>query len=174
VLNRWKAWNEVAGHVHGISIDPVTGARSGGSDPRSDGAAIGYQSEVFEALKLRSLFGGMMIPLFVLGHFSHHIMTAITVPLIPFIRSAFSLDYAQSGLVVSAFSISYGIAQLPAGWLADRIAPRTLMTLSISGVAVVGMMVGFSQTYVLMILFLLMTLVCSFLLWGESKQRDHC
>jgi len=104
-------------------------------------------------MKLRSLLGGM-IPLFVLGHFSHHIMTAITVPLIPFIRSAFSLDYAQSGLVVSAFTISYGIAQLPAGWLADRIDPRTLMTISISGAAVVGVMVGLSQTYVLLILFL--------------------
>ncbi|HBB17578.1 MAG TPA: hypothetical protein DCZ97_11500 [Syntrophus sp. (in: bacteria)] len=42
VLNRWGSWNEVAGHAHGISIDPATGARSGGSDPRSDGAAIGY------------------------------------------------------------------------------------------------------------------------------------
>ncbi|MEI7672543.1 MAG: MFS transporter, partial [Deltaproteobacteria bacterium] len=104
---------------------------------------------------LRSIFGGM-IPLFVLGHFSHHIMTAITVPLIPFIRSSFSLDYAQSGLVVSAFSLSYGIAQLPAGWLADRIEPRMLMTISISGVALVGIMVGLSQSYVLMILFLIL------------------
>jgi gamma-glutamyltranspeptidase len=42
VLNRWGAWNELAGHAHGITIDPVTGARWGGSDPRSDGAAIGY------------------------------------------------------------------------------------------------------------------------------------
>jgi gamma-glutamyltranspeptidase/glutathione hydrolase len=42
VLNRWGAWNEVAGHAHGISIDPDTGTRAGGSDPRSDGAAIGY------------------------------------------------------------------------------------------------------------------------------------
>ena len=41
-LNRWPAWNELAGHAHGITIDPVTGVRSGGSDPRSDGAAIGY------------------------------------------------------------------------------------------------------------------------------------
>ncbi len=104
---------------------------------------------------LRSIFGGM-IPLFVLGHFSHHIMTAITVPLIPFIRSSFSLDYAQSGLVVSAFSLSYGIAQLPAGWLADRIEPRKLMTISISGVALVGIMVGLSQSYVMMILFLIL------------------
>ena len=42
VLNRWGAWNELAGHAHGITIDPVSGARWGGSDPRSDGAAIGY------------------------------------------------------------------------------------------------------------------------------------
>lgn len=41
VPNRWGAWREIAGHAHGISIDPVTGARSGGSDPSSDGAAIG-------------------------------------------------------------------------------------------------------------------------------------
>jgi gamma-glutamyltranspeptidase/glutathione hydrolase len=39
VLNRWDAWNELAGHAHGITIDPVDGHRSGGADPRSDGQA---------------------------------------------------------------------------------------------------------------------------------------
>ncbi|MHB8667018.1 MAG: gamma-glutamyltransferase [Burkholderiales bacterium] len=42
VLNRWGAWNELAGHANGITIDAVTSTRWGGSDPRSDGAAIGY------------------------------------------------------------------------------------------------------------------------------------
>jgi gamma-glutamyltranspeptidase len=42
ILNRWGPWNEMAGHAHGITIDPATGVRVGGSDPRSDGAAIGY------------------------------------------------------------------------------------------------------------------------------------
>ncbi|HEY4166511.1 MAG TPA: gamma-glutamyltransferase [Reyranella sp.] len=42
LLNRWGAWNEYAGHAHGIVIDPTSGLRIGGSDPRSDGAAIGY------------------------------------------------------------------------------------------------------------------------------------
>ena len=42
VINRWEAWNELAGHAHGITIDPASGARVGGADPRSDGAAIGY------------------------------------------------------------------------------------------------------------------------------------
>lgn len=41
-LDRWGDWNELAGHAHGIVIDPDTGMRQGGSDPRSDGAAIGY------------------------------------------------------------------------------------------------------------------------------------
>ncbi|WP_426528783.1 gamma-glutamyltransferase [Bradyrhizobium sp. McL0615] len=41
-INRWDAWNEMAGHAHGITIDRQSGTLSGGSDPRSDGAAIGY------------------------------------------------------------------------------------------------------------------------------------
>jgi gamma-glutamyltranspeptidase len=41
-LNRWSGWNELAGHAHGITIDPDNGMLSGGADPRSDGAAIGY------------------------------------------------------------------------------------------------------------------------------------
>ncbi|CAN5913494.1 gamma-glutamyltransferase [soil metagenome] len=40
-LNRWGDWNELAGHAHGITIDPATGQRAGGADPRSDGEAVG-------------------------------------------------------------------------------------------------------------------------------------
>lgn len=40
-INRWGDWNELAGHAHGILIAPDGGVRAGGSDPRSDGAAIG-------------------------------------------------------------------------------------------------------------------------------------
>jgi gamma-glutamyltranspeptidase/glutathione hydrolase len=42
LVDRWDNWNELAGHAHGIVIDPKSGMRLGGSDPRSDGAAIGY------------------------------------------------------------------------------------------------------------------------------------
>lgn len=40
-VNRWPDWCELAGHAHGITIDP-TGMLIGGADPRSDGAALGY------------------------------------------------------------------------------------------------------------------------------------
>jgi gamma-glutamyltranspeptidase len=42
VLNRWPDWNELAGHAQGITIDPRSGTRIGGADPRGDGAAMGY------------------------------------------------------------------------------------------------------------------------------------
>ena len=89
-----------------------------------------------------------------LAHFSHHLLTALPVPLLPFIRNDFALNYTQSGLVTSVFSLSYGIGQLPAGWLADRIGPRILITIGICGVALVGFLIGLSQTYIILIVLL--------------------
>ena len=42
ILDRWSDRNELGGHAHGITIDPESGVRVGGADPRSDAAAIGY------------------------------------------------------------------------------------------------------------------------------------
>ncbi len=97
-----------------------------------------------------------MVPLFVLAHFSHHLLTALPVPLLPFIRDDFALDYTRSGLVISAFSLAYGFGQLPAGWLADRIGRPILITIAICGVALAGFLVGISQTYTMMLVFLVL------------------
>ncbi|MBN2568784.1 MAG: MFS transporter, partial [Deltaproteobacteria bacterium] len=83
-----------------------------------------------------------------LAHFNHHLITTLPVPLLPFIREYFSLNYTQAGLVVSAFTLSYGIAQLPGGWLADRLGPRVMITISLSGLAVIGFLIGITRSYV--------------------------
>ena len=83
-------------------------------------------------------------------------MTALPIPLLPLIRDDFALDYTQAGLVILAFSLPYGISQLPAGWLADHIGPRILLTIGIGGVALAGLLVGLSQTYVMTIAFLVL------------------
>jgi len=83
-------------------------------------------------------------------------LTALPVPLLPLIRDDFALDYTQSGLVITAFNLAYGIGQLPAGWLADRIGTRILITVGICGVALAGVLVGLSQTYIMMIAFLVL------------------
>ena len=89
-----------------------------------------------------------MVPLFVLAHFSHHVVGALLTPLLPFIRDEFILTKTQLGFLGSAYNLPYGIGQLPGGWLADRIGPRNLIVVGISGVAVAGLITGFSPTYV--------------------------
>jgi len=97
--------------------------------------------------------GGLLF-CFVLAHFVHHLLTALPIPLLPLIRSDYALDYTLSGWVVSAFNLAYGIGQLPAGWLADRIGPRIIITVGICGVALAGLGIGLSQSFWMLILFL--------------------
>ena len=104
---------------------------------------------------LYSFFSGLL-PLFVITHFAHHLLTALLVPLLPMIRTEFAIDYTQSGLLISAFSLSYGLGQLPSGWLADHIGPRLLITMGICGVALAGFLVGLSPTFTMIIIFLIM------------------
>jgi len=92
----------------------------------------------------------------VLAHFAHHLLPALQVPLLPFIRNDFSLDYTRSTLVYSAFALTYGISQIPAGWLTNRIGRRILIVIGICGIGLAGFLVGLSQTYIMMIVFLVL------------------
>ena len=91
------------------------------------------------------------MPLFVLAHLSHHLVTALPVPLLPYIRDEFALDYTRAGFIISAFGVVYGVCQLPAGWLADRLGPRILLTSGIVGVGATGLLVGLSPNYLILL-----------------------
>ena len=91
------------------------------------------------------------MPLFVLAHLSHHLVTALPVPLLPYIRDEFALDYTRAGFIISAFGVVYGVCQLPAGWLADRLGPRILLTIGIIGVGATGLLVGLSPNYLVLL-----------------------
>jgi YNFM family putative membrane transporter len=99
------------------------------------------------------IFQGFL-PIYVLAHFFHHIMVALPAPLLPLIRDEFNLSYTKSALIQSSFSWTYGTAQIPAGFLADRIGPRILLIIGICGVAASGVLVGLSPTYVMLLSFL--------------------
>jgi MFS transporter, FSR family, fosmidomycin resistance protein len=92
------------------------------------------------------------LPFFILAHATHHLLTALPQPMLPYIQQEFNLNYSRSAVITSAFSLSSGAAQLPSGWLADRIGPTILITIGILGVAIGGMFVGLSQTYIMLIL----------------------
>ncbi len=95
-----------------------------------------------------------LLPLFALAHFSHHLMTALLVPLLPMIRGEFHLDYTQAGLLLSAFNLTSGISQLPGGWLADRVGSRLMTTIGLSGMALAGIAVGLSHSLTMATIFL--------------------
>jgi FSR family fosmidomycin resistance protein-like MFS transporter len=97
-----------------------------------------------------------LLPLFILAHFSHHFTAAIFQPLTPFIRDDFNLDYTQMGWMMSAFNLAYGFSHLPAGWLSDRLGPRMMITLGISGVALFAILIGVAPTYLAMAIFLVL------------------
>ena len=88
-----------------------------------------------------------LLPLFMLAHFAHHMVNSLAVPLLPMIRQDFGLDYTRSGLLVAALTVPYGLSQFPAGWLADRLGARIVLTVGISGVAIAGLLAGLSYDY---------------------------
>jgi len=80
-------------------------------------------------------------------------------PLMPMIRTDLGLSYTQVGVVLSAFSVTSGISQLPAGWLADRFGPRLMVLLSVTGVALAGVLIGLSHSYLALVVFLVLAAV---------------
>jgi predicted MFS family arabinose efflux permease len=88
------------------------------------------------------------LPLYVFAHFSHHLLTSLPAPLLVFIRPDLGLSYAQSAQITTAFAMSYGLSQLPAGWLADRLGRKILLAAGILGVSLVGILVGLSPNFV--------------------------
>ncbi len=97
-----------------------------------------------------------LLSLFVLAHLTHHLVPGLLTPLLPYIRDDLSLNYTQAGWLISVFSLAYGISQLPAGLLADRVGPRIIVTIGVAGVGAVGILVGFAPTYVMLAGFLVL------------------
>ena len=110
--------------------------------------------------KFRLLFSGLL-PLFMVSHFGHHVVGAMLNPLLPMIRTDLNLNYTSAGILVSVFSITGGIAQLPAGWLADRIGARPMILVSVSGVAIGGLLIGLSHSYGMLLVLLGITALAS-------------
>lgn len=97
---------------------------------------------------------------FVIAHFVHHLSTAIHVPLMPFIRTDLGLGYLQAGILVSSFSVPYGLAQLPTGLLADRLGHRRVMSLGFLAMAIWAVVIGLSRDYWQLSVFLGLLGIC--------------
>jgi MFS transporter, FSR family, fosmidomycin resistance protein len=80
-----------------------------------------------ESATLANRRGRLLVGGFAVAHFAHHVSNSLITPLLPLIRDSFALSYAQSGFLVSAFSLSLGLSNAPVGVLADRIGSRPVV-----------------------------------------------
>jgi len=82
-----------------------------------------------------------------------HIAAYIIVPILPIIlKSEKGLNAAQVGVVIGATSLSLQLGSLVAGFIADRAGRRSALALGsiLSAISILGL--GFSESYMLLIL----------------------
>jgi FSR family fosmidomycin resistance protein-like MFS transporter len=108
------------------------------------------QEKSTDTPKARSFFL-TSLPYFILAHATHHILTALPQPMLPYMKKEFNLNYTETAAITSAFSISGGLSQLPSGFLADKIGPTILITMGILGVAIGGLFIGLSTNYYMLL-----------------------
>jgi MFS family permease len=89
----------------------------------------------------------LTLPSFIFAHFAHHVGTGGLAPLLPLIRDDFGLDYARSGLLLSAYGLALGFAQLPVSALADRMSKRLLIAVGLLGVGLLGILIAFTTAF---------------------------
>ncbi len=78
------------------------------------------------------ILAGMMFALSVTGYFDRTIISIAG----PRILTDFHLTETQLGTIYSAFLCSYALLMIPGGYLADRIGPRTALTVMAIGTGV--------------------------------------
>ena len=96
-------------------------------------------------------WGGSTATYFAYTHFSHDLSAGLLAALLPHIRIGLKLNYFQSGLLLSAYTITSGLSQFPGGWLGDRVRRRTVIAIGLGGIGISSMIVGLSPSYYAML-----------------------
>jgi MFS transporter, FSR family, fosmidomycin resistance protein len=86
------------------------------------------------------------------GHALSHFYLLALPPLFPLIKAEFGVSYAELGLLLTLFNSATGAAQIPAGFLTDRVGARTLLLVGLALMAAAIGLLGFSASYAMMLL----------------------
>jgi MFS transporter, FSR family, fosmidomycin resistance protein len=107
----------------------------------------GAGATTVEAPSLSTGRGRGILAGFTAAHFSHHVSNSLLNPLLPLIRDSFALSYAQSGTLVSAFSLSLGLSNPLMGVLADRFGSRVVVVGGLVLTGGVSLAIGLAGSY---------------------------
>ena len=92
-------------------------------------------------------WGGKFAFFFTYMHMSHDLISGLLPALLPFIRQDLNLNYLQTGLLVTAYSLTSGLSQLLGGWLSDRMSKTKAIALGLGGVGLSGIAISFAPNY---------------------------
>lgn len=81
------------------------------------------------------------------GHFVSHSYILALPPLFPLLKEDFSVSYAALGLLMTVFSVTSGVFQIPVGFLVDRVGPRHILVFGMLVEAVAFALMGFWGVY---------------------------
>ena len=108
---------------------------------------------------------GRIIPLVCAAHFVSHFYILVLPPMFPFIREFYGVSYTQLGLALTVFNITTALCQTPAGFLVDRIGPRSVL--------VAGLLVGATCLVVVGAIPSFWLMVAMFALLGVANGVYH-
>lgn len=99
---------------------------------------------------LKAIFhrwGGGTAVFFSYTHLSHDLCTGLLTALLPLIKESLGLNYLQSGLLLSAYTIASGLSQFPGGWIGDHLRRNIVIAVGLGGISLMSVAVGLSPAY---------------------------
>ncbi len=106
-------------------------------------------------------WGGSKVAFLSYTHLSHDMCSGLLPPMLPFIRSDLNINYLQSGLLISAYTVTSGVAHFFGGWLGDRLNRAVLMVIGLVGTSLFSILVASSPSYEIMLVMLILMGICS-------------
>jgi sugar phosphate permease len=86
-----------------------------------------------------------------------HFLTFAAIPLLlPLIREDLEINFTQGGALSAAGMLSYALAQVPAGYLADRFGPRRLFFIGLLAWSMLSLSFGLIHSF-----WLALTILCT-------------
>ncbi|MBR7791827.1 MFS transporter [Undibacterium sp. FT147W] len=94
----------------------------------------------------------MVIGLVGFAHAISHFFHMILAPLFPWIKEAFSLSYAELGLLMTVFFVISGIGQALSGFVVDKLGARTVLFFGISCLGFAALVLSSAQNYAMLLM----------------------
>jgi MFS family permease len=85
------------------------------------------------------------------GHFLSHFYFLTLPPLFPFLKEAFQVGYTELGLMMTLTYAASAVAQVPVGFLVDRIGARAVLTIGLLLLALGFGLVGLAPNFLVVI-----------------------